>query len=128
MNPISFDFGNAISHFSKTGGPAGFIWKFALGYALISCLVQGFSVWLQWPLYETYIEMFASGGDFETCVDLFVRDKILNGLEWHAIHHSDKKPLAALRENLEKLNLKDSAAYCHSKISESFLLGEEGES
>lgn len=66
MNPISFDFGNAISHFSKTGGPAGFIWKFALGYALISCLVQGFSVWLQWPLYETYIEMFASGGDFET--------------------------------------------------------------
>jgi len=79
--------------------------------------------------FARYVALFAeSGGDFETCVDLFVRDKILNGLEWHAIHHSDKKPLAALRENLEKLNLKDSAAYCHSKISESFLLGEEGES
>ena len=64
MTPIQFTFGNAVTHFSKTGGPAGFLWKFALAYALLACVVQAISVFLQWPVYEAYIQMFA-GGDID---------------------------------------------------------------
>lgn len=66
MPPISFSFGNAISHYSKTGGPAGFLWKFALAYTLIACVLQALSVWVQWPVYEVYIRIFTEGGDIES--------------------------------------------------------------
>ena len=62
MAPISFSLGNAISHFTKTDGPKGFLWKFALAYALAACLLQVISVFLQWPVYEAYIGLFANGG------------------------------------------------------------------
>ena len=65
MNPIQFNFGNAVTHFTKTGGPAGFLWKFALAYAVFACLVQAISVFLQWPVYEAYVQLFTSGGDFD---------------------------------------------------------------
>jgi hypothetical protein len=65
MNPIQFSFGNAIGHFTKTDGPSGFLWKFALAYAGLAMLVQAVSVFLQWPVYEAYIQLFAGGGDFE---------------------------------------------------------------
>ena len=70
MAPISFSLGNAISHFTKTDGPKGFLWKFALAYALAACLLQVISVFLQWPVYEAYIGLFANGGgDFDGYVE-----------------------------------------------------------
>lgn len=33
MSIIPFSFGNAMSHWSRTEGPQGFVWKFALAYA-----------------------------------------------------------------------------------------------
>ncbi|WP_321488781.1 hypothetical protein [uncultured Hyphomonas sp.] len=65
MNPLPFSFGNAVTHFTKTGGPAGFLWKFALAYAAMACLVQAVSVMLQWPVYEAYIQLFTGDGGFE---------------------------------------------------------------
>ncbi len=65
MNAIQFSFGNAVAHFSRTGGPAGFLWKFALSYAVLACLVQAVSVLLQWPVYEAYIQLITNGGDFD---------------------------------------------------------------
>ena len=74
MTPIPFSFGNAISHFSKTGGPGGFLLKFALAYAAVTCVLQAFSIWLQWPLYEVYLEMFTQGGgDIEAYADDLAR-------------------------------------------------------
>ena len=70
MSRIPFSFGNAISHYSKTGGPGGFLWKFALAYAVVTCVLQAVSIWLQWPLYEVYLRMITdSGGDFEAYAD-----------------------------------------------------------
>ncbi|MEZ6012037.1 MAG: hypothetical protein R3C08_09235 [Hyphomonas sp.] len=66
MNPIPFSFGNAISHYTKTGGPGGFLWKFALAYALFTCVTQAMSVWLQWPIYEIYLRMITDSGDMES--------------------------------------------------------------
>jgi hypothetical protein len=34
MPPREFSFGNALSHWSNTQGPGGFIWKYALAYGL----------------------------------------------------------------------------------------------
>ncbi|WP_273186519.1 hypothetical protein [Hyphomonas adhaerens] len=65
MNTVQFSFGNAVTHFTKTGGPAGFLWKFALAYAVLACLVQAVSIILQWPIYEAYVQMFAGGGDLD---------------------------------------------------------------
>lgn len=65
MSPLPFSFGNAVTHFTKTGGPAGFLWKFALAYAVMACLVQAVSVVLQWPVYEAYIQLFTGDGGFE---------------------------------------------------------------
>lgn len=51
MNHLEFSFGNAIGHFQKTGGPKGFLWKFALAYALCAIVVQGLSMFLMAPIY-----------------------------------------------------------------------------
>lgn len=66
MSPIPFSFGNAISHYTKTGGPGGFLWKFALAYALLTCVMQAASVWLQWPIYEIYLRMITDSGDMDS--------------------------------------------------------------
>ncbi|MCA8902248.1 MAG: hypothetical protein KDA53_13485 [Hyphomonas sp.] len=70
MSQLPFSFGNAISHYARTGGPKGFLLKFALAYGLVAVVIQALGVWLQWPLYQLYIEMFAiGGGDIEAYVD-----------------------------------------------------------
>ena len=51
MNRLEFSFGNAVGHFQKTGGPKGFLWKFALTYALFAIIVQGLSLYLMAPIY-----------------------------------------------------------------------------
>jgi hypothetical protein len=51
MNPVSFDFGNAVMHFRKTGGPKGFLFRFGATYVLLYVLLSAVSLWLQWPMY-----------------------------------------------------------------------------
>tara|TARA_R110000787_G_scaffold14348_5_gene44276 strand:+ start:1627 stop:2568 length:942 start_codon:yes stop_codon:yes gene_type:complete len=51
MNPVSFDFGNAMMHFRKTGGPKGFLLKYGATYVLLYLLLSAVSLWLQWPMY-----------------------------------------------------------------------------
>ena len=51
MNALEFSFGNAVGHFQKTGGPKGFLWRFALTYALFAIIVQGLSLYLMAPIY-----------------------------------------------------------------------------
>ena len=51
MSSINFSFGNAVSHFQKTGGPSGFLWKFGLAYGLASLVVQVISFWFMGPMY-----------------------------------------------------------------------------
>ena len=51
MNTLEFSVGNAMGHFRKTGGPKGFLWKYALAYALIGIVEQGLSLYLMAPIY-----------------------------------------------------------------------------
>ncbi len=39
MASRQFSFGNALSHWSNTQGPGGFVWKYALAYGLVSILM-----------------------------------------------------------------------------------------
>ena len=58
MNTLEFSVGNAMGHFSKTGGPKGFLWKFALAYALCAIVVQGLSMYLMAPIYAAAFNPF----------------------------------------------------------------------
>lgn len=69
MNQLDFTFGNALLHFQKTGGPKGFLLKFALVFAAVTILLQVVNVWLQWPVYEIYLRMFTEGRDFDRYSD-----------------------------------------------------------
>lgn len=70
MSKRELTIGNAISHFSWTGGPKGFLLRFALGYAVVSVLVQGISFFFQAPIYEIYIRAFTEGdGDLSLYMD-----------------------------------------------------------
>ncbi|MEZ5998312.1 MAG: hypothetical protein R3B98_06425 [Hyphomonas sp.] len=81
MTRLDFNFGNAVSHYSKTGGPSGFLWKFALVFALVTLVIQAVGIWLQWPLYELYLRMFTEGGgDIEAYADEINRMSMTIGL------------------------------------------------
>lgn len=45
----------ATLHFLRTGGPRGFLVRFALVYAMIALILQGVSLWMQAPVYEVYL-------------------------------------------------------------------------
>jgi hypothetical protein len=62
MRQLDFNFGNALMHFNRTGGPKGFLWKFVLGYAGLSLLIQLISYWFQAPIYALYYRIFTEGG------------------------------------------------------------------
>ena len=64
MPNLDFNFGNALFHFRRTGGPRGFLWKFTLSFALLTLILQAFSIWLQWPIYEIYLRILRDGGEF----------------------------------------------------------------
>ncbi|KCZ55071.1 hypothetical protein HY29_02350 [Hyphomonas beringensis] len=51
MTQLQFSFGNALNHFSRTGGPKGFLWKFALAYGVCSLLVQAASAFFMGSYY-----------------------------------------------------------------------------
>jgi hypothetical protein len=78
MTPLNFNFGNALFHAFRTGGPKGFIWKFALAYGLLALLIATLSVWLQWPVYEIYFRMASEGGDPSSYVDEINRASMRN--------------------------------------------------
>lgn len=63
MTPISFSFGNAMSHFQKTDGPKGFVWKFGLAYGLAVVLLQVISFWLIGPMYAAMFDPDLIGND-----------------------------------------------------------------
>ena len=70
MDALKFNFGNALNHIFRTGGPKGFLWKFALSFAALTFVTQALSVWLNWPVYELYIRIFTEGGgDIEPYLD-----------------------------------------------------------
>ncbi len=46
MPPREFSFGNALSHWSNTQGPGGFIWKYALAYGLATLAFVGGFLWV----------------------------------------------------------------------------------
>ena len=64
MPNLDFNFGNALFHFRRTGGPRGFLWKFTLSFALVTLILQAVSIWLQWPIYEIYLRILRDGGEF----------------------------------------------------------------
>ncbi len=63
MTHPTFTFGNALSHYTKTGGPKGFLRAFAFTYAILSLISSAVSMALQWPVYKVYIRMITEGGD-----------------------------------------------------------------
>lgn len=81
-----FTIGNAVLHIMRAGGPKGFVLRFALFYGLLSLMIGALSLWLQWPLYEVYLEMVTEGeGDF--------------------VAYSDEINAASMRANLVSLLL-----------------------
>lgn len=45
----TFSFGDALSHFTKTEGPGGFVWKYALTYAVASILLAALGYFIMGP-------------------------------------------------------------------------------
>ncbi|MEQ9434487.1 hypothetical protein [Hyphomonas sp.] len=58
MTHPDFSFGNALFHFRRTGGPKGFLWKYALAFALAGFAIQSFNTVMSWPIYEVYLRVF----------------------------------------------------------------------
>lgn len=52
MQPLPFEFGNALFHIFRTGGPKGFIWKFALSYGVGGTLLYLILFWSWMPLFS----------------------------------------------------------------------------
>ena len=61
MTHLDFNFGNALFHFRRTGGPNGFLWKYALAFAVLGFGIQLINVMVSWPVYEVYLRVFTEG-------------------------------------------------------------------
>lgn len=61
MTHPDFSFGNALFHFRRTGGPKGFLWKYALAFALAGFAIQAINIVMSWPIYEIYLRVFTEG-------------------------------------------------------------------
>lgn len=59
VSQLKYNFGNAITHFRKTGGPSGFLIKFTLAFVGVQLVLQGLGVFFNLPMYAVYVEMFA---------------------------------------------------------------------
>lgn len=69
MKHLEFNFGNALLHFARTGGPKGFLLKFALAYFAVQLVVQAVSIVLQWPVYEAYMGLMDPDADPEAVME-----------------------------------------------------------
>jgi len=70
MSDMDFRIGPAITHFLHTQGPRGFLWRFALAYALVTLALQAISLWTQGPVYEIYLRACAENDcNFEPYID-----------------------------------------------------------
>lgn len=61
MTHLDFNFGNALFHFRRTGGPEGFLWKYALAFAILGFGIQALNIAMSWPVYEVYLRVFTEG-------------------------------------------------------------------
>ena len=55
-----FRVGDAAFHIFRARAESGFIWKYALVYALVAVLVYSISLYINAPVYADYISIFAS--------------------------------------------------------------------
>lgn len=69
MRAPDFSLGNAITHFTKTGGPRGFLLPFMLSYAALGLVSQAMSLWIQRDVYAVYVRMVIEGGDITSYTD-----------------------------------------------------------
>lgn len=67
MNNVNFDFGNAIMHFQKTGGPKGFLWKFGLAYGVCYFLLMAVYFW-------SFSSVFAAAFDPDFATDPYAME------------------------------------------------------
>lgn len=56
---MKFNYENASLHFLRTGGPRGFVWKYALAYTLLSIVFFGLIMLLFGGVYATLLGGFA---------------------------------------------------------------------
>lgn len=69
MQAPDFSIGNALMHFTKTGGPRGFLLPFMLSYAALGLVSQAVSMLMQREVYAIYIRMMIEGGDITAYTD-----------------------------------------------------------
>lgn len=69
MQAPDFSIGNALTHFTKTGGPRGFLLPFMLSYAALGLVSQAVSMLMQREVYAIYIRMMIEGGDITAYTD-----------------------------------------------------------
>ena len=70
MSADTLDLKGAATHFLRTEGPRGFLFRFALVYAVFALILQAISLWTQAPLYEIYVRAFTENdGDISPYMD-----------------------------------------------------------
>jgi hypothetical protein len=80
MSHLEFNFGNALFHFRRTGGPKGFLRMYVPAFALVAIFIQVTAIAVNWPVYELYLRMFAEGGDIETYAQELNQASMRSGL------------------------------------------------
>lgn len=58
MTHPDISFGNALFYFRRTGGPKGFLLKYALAFALAGFTIQAINIAMSWPICEIYLRVF----------------------------------------------------------------------
>lgn len=56
MTQLPFTFSNALMHLTRTGGPKGFIWKFALSYGVGVLLLYALMMWSFAPIFSIALD------------------------------------------------------------------------
>lgn len=70
MPTDALDLKGAATHFLRTEGPRGFLFRFALVYAVFALILQAISLWTQAPVYEIYLRAFTENdGDISPYMD-----------------------------------------------------------
>ncbi len=70
MRADALDLKGAATHFLRTEGPRGFLFSFALVYAVFALILQVVGLWTQAPIYEIYLRAFTENdGDITPYMD-----------------------------------------------------------
>ncbi|MEO0784398.1 MAG: hypothetical protein AAFY10_01780 [Pseudomonadota bacterium] len=54
---MNFSFGNALTHWTKTQGPVGFVWKYALAYGVVAALIAMAAIFLIGGPLINYVQL-----------------------------------------------------------------------